>query len=70
MNFDNFFEWQDWFVRFNNPTLSEMWENQPTFLLANALYILMAMMSLEFALRHGWNSRYNNVYIPHYSKIN
>lgn len=48
----------DWFVRLNNPSPVEMWENQPTYLLTNILYIFMAIMSLKFAVSHGWNSRY------------
>ena len=50
-------EWQDWFVRVNNPTIFEMLKNEPTYFAANILYLFMAFMSLKFALSHGFNSR-------------
>ncbi|XP_002129943.2 uncharacterized protein LOC100176636 [Ciona intestinalis] len=58
INTEKLWQWQDWFVRLNNPSIPEMWKNQPTFLLANVLYLAMAFMALKFAVRHGWNSRY------------
>nr|CAB3261072.1 uncharacterized protein LOC100176636 [Phallusia mammillata] len=54
-----FEEWKEWFVTVNQPSIAEMWRNQPTFLLANVLYLTMAAAALKFAVRNGgWNSRY------------
>jgi len=56
---DTFREWKDWLVRVNNPNPMEMWENQPTYLMANLLYITMAILALKSAVRNGgWKSRY------------
>lgn len=50
-------DWFPWFVRVNNPSMLEMWENQPTFLIGNIVTITMAFLSLKFALKHGINNR-------------
>lgn len=46
-------EWLDWFVQINNPTISQMWSDNPTYLVGNFLFITMACMSLLFGIRHG-----------------
>lgn len=56
-------DWLSWFVHVNDPSMSEMWRDQPTFLIANLVCIAMAMLSLVFALRHGLNSRYTYLWI-------
>ncbi|XP_031574568.1 uncharacterized protein LOC116308317 [Actinia tenebrosa] len=40
-----------WFISFRNPI--EIWKNEPTFLLCEIVYLLMAAMTLKHAVRHG-----------------
>lgn len=60
---DSLKEWLSWFVQVNDPSFANMWKTNPSYLLANILYITMAGLSLKFALRHGINSRYTYLWI-------
>ncbi|XP_077971991.1 uncharacterized protein LOC120339138 [Styela clava] len=53
-----FDDWLSWFVHVNDPSVLEMWKDQPTYIFVNLIVITMASLSLMFALRHGLDSRY------------
>lgn len=56
-------EWINWFVKVNNPSVSQMWSDNPTYLVANWLFITMACLSLLFGLRRGIGSRYVYIWV-------